>query len=73
MGNMPSPEKVDVEDYMQDPEKFPNQVQVMNYENGRFEIMSEAEAHTRTDRQIVRGMAADGFFLRLTYVEHSGH
>ena len=70
---MSSPKKVDVDKYMEHPENFPNQVQVMNYENGRFEIMSEAEARTRTDRQIVRGMAADGFFLRLTYVEHSGH
>ena len=63
---MSSGGKVDVEDYMQNPHKYPNKVQVMNYENGRFEIMSEAEAHRRTDRQVVKGMASDGFFLLLT-------
>ena len=38
----------------------------MNFESGRLEIVPEAEARTRSDRQVMTGMAADGFFLRLT-------
>lgn len=57
---------MDVEEYMEHPEKYPKHRQVINYDNGRFEIVPEAEARTTSDRQVVTGMAADGFFLRLT-------
>ena len=51
-----------LEEYMQDPEKYPNYVATMNYENGKMEIMTKAAAQRQEDCQVITKMAVDGFF-----------
>lgn len=54
-----------LDEIMQDPEKYPGYVLTMDYEGGRMEVLPKAEAKRRTDRQVVKRMAADGFFQPL--------
>lgn len=51
-----------IDEFMQDPSRYPNYVLAMNYENGKMEIMNKASAQRQSDCQVVTGMAADGFF-----------
>jgi len=51
-----------LDEYMADPDKYPDYEMTMDYNSGKMEILRKAEAQRRTDRQVVKRMAADGFF-----------
>lgn len=49
---------------MENPNRHRGKVQAMNFTTGKFEIMDEAEARTKADRQVMSDMAAAGYFHR---------
>jgi len=51
-----------LEEFMAAPEKYPDYEMTMDYNTGKMEIFRKTEAQRRTDKQVVKGMAADGFF-----------
>jgi len=51
-----------LQEYMANPENYPNYEVTMDYNSGKMEVMTKAEAQRRTDTQVVKRMAADGFF-----------
>lgn len=51
-----------LDEFMKDPDRYPNYVLATDLETGKMEVLSKAEANRRTDRVVLKKMAASGYF-----------
>lgn len=51
-----------LDEFMKDPNRYPNYVLTTDLETGKMEVLSKAEANRRTDRVVLKKMAASGYF-----------
>ncbi|KAJ7393010.1 hypothetical protein OS493_008258 [Desmophyllum pertusum] len=54
-----------IEEFTQNPANYPGYVLLMKNDTGKLHVMTVAEAQRITDKQIITGMPADGFFQTL--------
>ena len=53
-----------LDEFMKDPDRYPNYVLTTDLETGKMEVLSKAEANRKTDRVVLKKMAASGYFQR---------
>ena len=57
------PWKPTYQEYVKNPESYPEFTTTMNYDTGQLEVTPQKEAEKNPDRQIMTEMVQQGFFL----------